>query len=179
MLVELIAVICFVILSAGVLLGIPILVMLSSVMAVFTIMLWRTIVPTASKMFDVKIRGGMFLDVRDERRKMNLLPVRFESGYAVIDKYTKIPIDYDAVYSLDGIPVQTVWRSVGKGLRIDLMAFFDWLENEYGISVKDFEKCMEIAISLGKTFKSFGEFIDWIKELNKGVGNEVEIKTQA
>ena len=121
--VELMIFLSFVLLVAGPIFGYPILIVVSAVMAIFTLALWRVTVPTASKLFDTKISGKMLLDIRDERKKMNLLPTKFESGYAVIDKYTKIPVDYDAVYSLDGIPVQTIWRSIGKGLRIFQSSF--------------------------------------------------------
>jgi len=179
MLVESIIFLAIILLFGGLYFKIGLLIILSSLVGIFMLMLLRISVPTMFKVFSAKLTNKMLLDVRSETKSVNLIPCKFESGYAVLDKYTKIPVDYDAVYRLDGIPLQTVWRSIGKGLRIDLMAFFDWLEKEFGISVEEFERYMEIAIRQGKTFKTFEEFVNWVNQMSRGVRSEVEVKTQA
>ncbi len=178
MLVESIIVLAMILLFSGLYFKIGLLIIASSLTSIFTLIWLRTSVPTMFKVFHAKIAKKMLLDVRSETKSVNLIPCKFESGYAVLDKYTKIPVDYDAVYRLDGVPLQTIWRSIGKGLRIDLMAFFDWLEKEFGISVEEFERYMEIAIRQGRTFKTFEEFVNWINQMNRGVRSEIEAEVR-
>ena len=176
MLVESIIVLTMILLFGGLYFKIGFLIIASSLTSIFTLIWLRTSVPTMFKVFHAKITKKMLLDVRSETKNANLIPCKFESGYAVLDKYTKIPVDYDAVYRLDGVPLQTIWRSIGKGLRIDLMAFFDWLEREFGISVEEFERYMEMAIREGRTFRTFEEFVNWINQMSRGVEGEIEVE---
>ncbi|RLI84570.1 hypothetical protein DRP07_00685 [Archaeoglobales archaeon] len=156
------------------LMNMPLLLITSATLGCGLLILTRMLAPTGFKILWANLTRKMFLDVRSETKRMNLLDCDFESGFAVVEDGVKIPVDYESVYYLDGVPVQTVWRSVGKGLRIDVMAFFKWLEDYYGIDVDTFEKVMDLAVERNITFRNMEEFLAFCSELIEGTEEKVE-----
>jgi hypothetical protein len=83
----------------------------------------------------------------------------------VLDKRNnvKVPIDWHSVVFYDGVPTMFLYRASGKALNFELISFFDWLEENYGITPNDFKLHMQLAKKLGYEISTMDEYFTFIK----------------
>jgi len=166
-LIDALIVIFLVLAIANVFLMNPLLFIICSIIPPFLLLFIRIMIPNGFKILDAKLSGKFCPIIVNEARKAYPLPCKIDSGAAVLDSKlnAKVPIDWNAVVSYDGVPVMFLYRGVGKALNFELISFFDWLEEEYGIDPNDFKAIMKLAIERGRKIRNLDEFFEFQNEL--------------
>jgi len=152
---------------AGVVMNKHLISIACGIIASFLLIMIRLSIPNGFKVLDAKLGKKFCPFIVSESRRAYPIPCNVDSGYAVFDKKygTRVPIDWDSVVWWDGVPVMFLYRGSGKALNFKLIAFFDWLEKEYGIDPEDFKKVMKLALEEGKKIKTLDDFFAYQEEL--------------